>query len=80
MYPNPVVFTFLVEVDLKILAEKIVSFELFNIAGERVIFRERLTNPVELLERGHLPAGVYSYLFKSGPELLKKGKILFVEF
>ena len=80
IFPNPVVHTFIIEVDLNLIAENEVSFELYNMTGKRVLTIEKMVQPVEIVERGHLPEGFYSYILKTSEKVIKTGKLIFSEF
>ncbi|MEM7102534.1 MAG: T9SS type A sorting domain-containing protein [Bacteroidota bacterium] len=80
IFPNPVVHTFIIEAELNLIAENKVRFELYDMTGKKVLQVEQLTQPVEIVERGHLPKGFYSYILKTSEKVIKTGKLIFSEF
>ena len=80
IFPNPVIHTFIIEAELNLIAENKVRFELYNMTGKKVLEVEQLTQPVEIVERGHLPHGFYSYILKTSEKVIKTGKLIFSEF
>lgn len=77
IYPNPVLYTFIVDCDLDLRREGDLSFDLYDREGRLVISIARLRQPVQIIDRKQLPGGSYTYRVHSKGKTIKSGILIF---
>lgn len=79
VFPNPVKYSFILKVDRNALLTGKIDFELWN-KDDELLFEQRLGQPFEIIERGHLPEGEYEYRVSRDGDVVQTGKLIFSPF
>ncbi len=76
VYPNPVEYSFILETDIDLISKENVVLEIYDANGRLAKRQENINQPINIIERGDLPGGFYSYLVKTENIPVHTGKIL----
>jgi hypothetical protein len=75
VYPNPVSSKLYFQIDIELITQDELVFELFDVLGRRVI-KQVIANETASLSLSNLPKGVYSYRISDNKQTLKSDKLL----